>query len=76
MESNREYYGSRLHSYETILNRGGMKKIQTKCFLQNLCITEYTHLQNFNEEVDIESFLPLSQILMSLTSYSCPTKGI
>ena len=30
----------------------------------------------FNEEVDIENFLPLSQILMSLKSHIDPTKGI
>ena len=30
----------------------------------------------FNEEVDIEPFLPLSQILMSLKSHIDPTKGI
>ena len=35
-------------------------------FLQNLCTTEYRHLQNFNAEIETEPYLPLSQTLMSL----------
>ena len=37
---------------------------------------EYKYLQNFNAEVDIEPFLPLSQILMILKSHRDLTKGV
>lgn len=49
-------------------------KFKHNYFFQNLCNTEYKHLQNVITEVDIESFLPLSQILTSLKSHREPTK--
>ena len=51
-------------------------KFKQSAFLQDLCTTDYKHLQNFNAEVDIEPYLPLSQILMSLKSHRDPTKGL
>ena len=51
-------------------------KFKQSAFLQDLCTTEYKHLQNVNAEVDIEPYLPLSQILMSLKSHSDPAKGL
>ena len=51
-------------------------KFKQSAFLQDLCTTEYKNLQNINAEVDIEPYLPLSQILMSLKSHRDPTKGL
>ena len=51
-------------------------KFKQTSFLQDLCTTEYRHLQNFNAEIEIELYLPLSQILMSLKSYKYLTKGL
>ena len=51
-------------------------KFKQSGFLQDLYTTEYKHLQNVNAEVNIEPYLPLSQILMSLKSHCDPTKGI
>ena len=51
-------------------------KFKHNAFLQDLCTTEYTYLQNVNTEVDIELFLPLSQILVSLKFHKDQTKGI
>ena len=51
-------------------------KFKQSAFLQDLCTTDYKHLQNVNVEVDIEPYLPLSQILMSLKSRRDPTKGL
>ena len=48
-------------------------KFKHNAFLQDLCTTEYKYLLNFNTEVGIEPFLPLSQISMSLKSYRDPT---
>ena len=51
-------------------------KFEQSAFLLDLCTTEYKNLQNINAEVDIEPYLPLSQILMSLKSHRDPTKGL
>ena len=51
-------------------------KYKQNAFLQDLCTTEYRHLQNVNAEIETEPYLPLSQILMSLKSYKDPTKGL
>ena len=51
-------------------------KYKENAFLQDLCTTEYIHLQNVNPEIETEPYLPLSQILMSLKSYKDPTKGL
>ena len=51
-------------------------KYKQNAFLQDLCTTEYRNLQNVNAEIETESYLPLSQILMSLKSYKDPTKGL
>ena len=48
-------------------------KSKQSAFLQDLCTTEYKYLQHINAEVDIEPFLPLLQILMSLKSRRDPT---
>ena len=45
-------------------------------FLQDLCTTEYKHLHHVNAEVDIEPYLSLSHILMSLKSHNDQTKGL
>ena len=54
------------------------EKIKSKqiTFLQDLYKTEYKHLQNVYTEADIEPYLPLSQILLSLKSHRDPTKGL
>ena len=49
-------------------------KFKQSVFLQDLCTTEYKHFQNVNALVDIEPYLLLSQILISLKSYRDPTK--
>ena len=51
-------------------------KSKQSAFLQNLFTTEYKYLQYVNAEVDIETYIPLSQILMSLKSYRDHTKGL
>ena len=51
-------------------------KFKHSAFLQDLCTTEYKHLQNVNAEVDIEPYLLLSQIRMSLKSHRDPTRGL
>ena len=51
-------------------------KFKQSVFLHDLCTIEYKYLQNINTEVDIEPYLPLSQILMSLKSHCDPTKGL
>ena len=48
-------------------------KFKHNYFFQNLCNTEYKHLQIVNTEVNIKPFLALSQILMSLKSHRDPT---
>ena len=45
-------------------------------FLQDLYKIEYKHLQNVYTEADIEPYLPLSQILLSLKSHHDPIKGL
>ena len=49
-------------------------KFTHSTFLQNLYIIVYTYLQNVNTEVDIEPYLPLSQILTSFKFHRDPTK--
>ena len=51
-------------------------KFKQSDFLQDLCTTENKHLQNVIVEVNIEPYLPLSQILMSLKPHRDPTKGL
>ena len=51
-------------------------KFKHSAFLQDLCTTEYKHLQNVNAEVDIEPYFLLLQIRMSLKSHRDPTKGL
>jgi len=51
-------------------------KFKHNAFLQDLCTTEYRHLQNINAKIETEPYVPLSQILMSLKSYKDPTKGL
>ena len=45
-------------------------------FLQDLCTTEYRHLQNVNMKIEIATHLLLSQMLMDLKSYKYPTKEL
>ena len=49
-------------------------KYKQSAFLHDLRSTSYKHLQNVNTEVDLEPFLPLSQILMRLGSHKDPIK--
>ena len=51
-------------------------KHKQSAFLQDLCSTSYKHLQNVHAEVEAESCLPLSQILMSLLSHKDPTRKL
>ena len=44
--------------------------------LHGLFSTSYKHLQNVNAEINVEYFLPLSQILISLRSHEDPTKTL
>ena len=49
-------------------------KYKQSAFLQDLFSTSYKHLQNIHAEVEVEPYLPLSQILMSLPSHTDPTR--
>ena len=51
-------------------------KYKQSAFLQDLCFTSYKHLQNVHAEVEVEPYLPLSQILMSLLSYKDTTRKL
>ena len=44
--------------------------------LQDLCSTSYKHLQHVHAEVEVEPYLPLSQILMSLLSHKDITRKL
>ena len=49
-------------------------KYKQSTFLQDLCSTSYKYLQNIHTEVEVEPYLPLHQILMSLLSHKDPTR--
>ena len=49
-------------------------KYNQSAFLHDLYSTLYKHLQNINAEMDVETFISLSPISMSLRSYKDPIK--
>ena len=51
-------------------------KYEQSTLLQDLCSTSYKNLQHLHDEVEVEPYLSLSQILISLLSHKDPTRKL